>query len=116
MDETTRTAIQGYGERFASEAPALFAWASLFLRPVVRTRLDPEDLVQEAWTVALPKLRDLEARDPLKSRLVELRFFTGLSMPELAEVLGLPLTRVEREWRFTLAWLQRRVDGIRRGN
>ena len=60
-------------------------------------------------------LRDLEARDPLKARLVELRFFTGLSMPELAEVLGLPLTRVEREWRFTRAWLQRRVDGIRRG-
>lgn len=42
-----KTAIQGYGERFAIEAPALFAWASLFLRPVVRTRLDPEDLVQE---------------------------------------------------------------------
>ena len=55
-------------------------------------------------------LRRLEARDPLKTRLVELRFFTGLSMPEMAEVLGLPLTRVAREWRFTRAWLQREVE------
>ena len=58
-------------------------------------------------------LRKLEERDPTKARLVELRFFTGLTMPEVAEVLGLPLTRVEREWRFTRAWLQREIEGLR---
>jgi len=58
-------------------------------------------------------LRKLEARDKVKARLVELRFFTGLTMPEVAEVLGLPLTRVEREWRFTRAWLQREIEGLR---
>ena len=57
-------------------------------------------------------LKHLEAKDPLKTRLVELRFFTGLSMPEVAEVLGLPLTRVEREWRFTRSWLQREVENL----
>ena len=57
-------------------------------------------------------LRKLERRDPIKARLVELRFFTGLTMPEVAEVLGLPLTRVERDWRFTRAWLQREIEGL----
>ncbi len=60
-------------------------------------------------------LRRLEERDPLKTRLVELRFFTGLSMPEVAQVLGLPLTRVEREWRFTRSWLQRQMQGPSNG-
>ena len=55
-------------------------------------------------------LKKLEQKDAIKTRLVELRFFTGLSMPEVAEVLGLPLTRVEREWRFTRSWLQREVE------
>jgi RNA polymerase sigma factor (TIGR02999 family) len=58
-------------------------------------------------------LNRLEARDRFKARLVMLRFFTGLSMPASAEILGVPLTRVEREWRFTRAWLQREVEGIR---
>jgi len=58
-------------------------------------------------------LNRLEARDPLKAQIVMLRFFTGLSMPEVAAVLGVPLTRVERAWRFTRSWLQREVGGIR---
>jgi RNA polymerase sigma factor (TIGR02999 family) len=58
-------------------------------------------------------LERLRARDEVKARIVMLRFFTGLSMPEIADVLGLPLTRVEREWRFSRAWLQREVDGTR---
>jgi RNA polymerase sigma factor (TIGR02999 family) len=57
-------------------------------------------------------LKRLEAKYPAKSQIVMLRFFTGLSMPEVAEVLGLPLTRVEREWRFTRALLQREVGGL----
>ena len=60
-------------------------------------------------------LNRLEAKDPRKARIVELRFFAGLSMPAVARVLGLPLTRVERDWRFTRAWLQKEVDGLRAG-
>lgn len=57
-------------------------------------------------------LKRLEAKDELKAEIVMLRFFTGLTMPAVAETLGLPLTRVEREWRFTRAWLNREVDGL----
>lgn len=54
----------------------------------------------------------LELKDALKAEIVMLRFFTGLTMPAVAETLGLPLTRIEREWRFTKAWLNREVDGL----
>lgn len=55
-------------------------------------------------------LQRLERRDPVKAEIVMLRFFAGLSMLEIAEVLGLPLTRVEREWRFSRSWLQRALE------
>lgn len=48
----------------------------------------------------------LEAKDPDKAEIVMLRFFAGLTMIEVAEVLELPLTRVERDWRFARSWLQ----------
>jgi len=57
-------------------------------------------------------LERLAKKDELKARIVMLRFFTGLTMPQIAELLGLPLTRIEREWRFSRSWLQREVDGV----
>lgn len=71
----------------------------------IEQKLDDLLMLEEALT-------RLEKKDPLKARIVELRFFTGLTMPAVAETLGLPLTRIEREWRFTRAWLAREVDGI----
>ena len=58
-------------------------------------------------------LERLHEKDPLKARIVMLRFFTGLTMAQIADLLGLPLTRIEREWRFSRSWLQREVDGVR---
>lgn len=43
------------------------------------------------------------------ARVVSLRFFTGLSMEEVAELLGLSLATAERDWRFARAWLQREM-------
>jgi RNA polymerase sigma factor (TIGR02999 family) len=57
-------------------------------------------------------LERLEAQDARKAEIVALRFFTGLSMREVAEVLDLPLSRVEQEWRFARAWLQREVEAF----
>ena len=54
-------------------------------------------------------LNDLAALDPRKSRLVELRFFGGLSNEEVAEVLGMSLRTVEREWRKAKAWLHHAI-------
>ncbi len=43
--------------------------------------------------------------DPRKSRVVELRFFAGLTVEESAEVLGISTATVKREWRAARAWL-----------
>jgi RNA polymerase sigma factor (TIGR02999 family) len=54
-------------------------------------------------------LTDLAAFDSNKSRLVELRFFGGLTNEEVGEVMGMSLRTVEREWRKARAWLRREI-------
>jgi RNA polymerase sigma factor (TIGR02999 family) len=54
-------------------------------------------------------LEDLAARDPRRARLVELRFFAGLTVPEAAQVLGVSPRTVDREWQLARAWLHRRL-------
>jgi RNA polymerase sigma-70 factor, ECF subfamily len=51
---------------------------------------------------ALAKLAEL---DPCKSSIVEFKFFTGLTTEEMAEVLGISVATVEREWKFSRSWL-----------
>ena len=50
-------------------------------------------------------LRRLEETDQRKSQVVEMRFFGGLSEEEIAEVLGVSVRTVRREWTFARAWL-----------
>ncbi len=52
-------------------------------------------------------LIDLERFDERKARIVEMRFFGGLSVEETAEVLGVAPITVMREWEKTKAWLYR---------
>src|SRR5262249_17870478 len=54
-------------------------------------------------------LKRLEALDPEQSRLVELRFFAGLSVEEAAEVMGVAPVTIKREWRSAKAWLRREL-------
>jgi RNA polymerase sigma factor (TIGR02999 family) len=56
-------------------------------------------------------LGELATLDPDKVRLVELRFFAGLSLEETAEVLGVSPSTISREWRLARAWLLRRLRG-----
>jgi RNA polymerase sigma factor (TIGR02999 family) len=56
-------------------------------------------------------LRELEEVDPQKGRVVELRYFAGLSIEETAEVLNISPTTVRREWRRAKAWLYRALAG-----
>ena len=56
-------------------------------------------------------LRSLAELDPSKARLVELRFFAGLSMQEAAEVIGISLRTAERQWTTARAWLRSALDG-----
>jgi RNA polymerase sigma factor (TIGR02999 family) len=55
-------------------------------------------------------LNDLARIDERKSRVVELRFFGGLSVEESAEVLGIAPVTVMREWRKAKAWLYRELS------
>ena len=55
-------------------------------------------------------LRALETRDAMKARLIEMRFFGGLTAEESAEVLSLPVNEVRRGLRIAQAWLQRELD------
>lgn len=84
-----------------------------------RLRLGSEELAElgsedpmESMLILNEALEKLEAKDEEKARIVELRFFTGLTMQEVAEVMNLPLIRVERAWRFTRSWLQREIEGL----
>ncbi len=50
-------------------------------------------------------LKRLEADDPRKGQIVNLRYFAGLTVPETAAALGVSVGTVEREWRYIKAWL-----------
>jgi RNA polymerase sigma factor (TIGR02999 family) len=64
---------------------------------------DPELLALDA------ALGGLESLDPRQARIVELRFFGGLTVEETAEVAGISPATVKREWRTARAWLAREV-------
>jgi RNA polymerase sigma factor (sigma-70 family) len=48
--------------------------------------------------------------DPQHGRIVELRFFGGLTVEEVAEVLQLSPSTVKRDWRVAKAWLRRELE------
>ena len=54
-------------------------------------------------------LTELATTDPRQARLIELRFFVGLKMEEAAQILGVSLPTVNRDWRFARAWLFNRL-------
>lgn len=55
-------------------------------------------------------LNALEKLDPRQARTVELRFFGGLSLEEAAEVLGVSVSTVRRDWRLAQAWLHQQLS------
>jgi RNA polymerase sigma factor (TIGR02999 family) len=57
-------------------------------------------------------LNELAKLDPQQTRIVELRFFGGLSIEETAEIVGVSPTTVKREWATARAWLRREVRRI----
>lgn len=55
-------------------------------------------------------LNELTEIDPQQGRIVELKFFGGLSIEETAEVLGIGHATVERDWKMARAWLRRKLE------
>ena len=133
--ETTAVVHEGY-LRLARYCPRslrdrkqFFAMASAIMRQVlvdharerqaqkrdagIKVELTPElspvasrDVDMLALDEALASLAKL---DPRQSRIVELRYFAGLSIEETAEVLGMSPATVKRDWMTARAWLQRQM-------
>lgn len=81
----------------------------------VRVPLDAVDIPAAARgsdLVAVDEaLERLAAADARKARIVELRFFGGLSMEEVARVLGISVRTAHSDWAFARAWLYRELSG-----
>lgn len=87
-------------------------WAALDRVPLT------DSLVQgpagDAMLPALDEaLRRLEQLDPEQARIVELRYFVGLTAEEAAEVLGISPATLKRRWALARAWLFRELDRSR---
>jgi RNA polymerase sigma factor (TIGR02999 family) len=85
-------------------------------RPGAQVRVEFQDVadVQHSQPIDLlaidQALTHLAAADPRASRVVELRFFGGLMETETAEVLGISIATVKRDWLFAKAWLLNRLE------
>jgi RNA polymerase sigma factor (TIGR02999 family) len=68
---------------------------------------------EPAWDVLAldDALNDLAAIDPHRVKIVELRYFGGLSVRETAEVMGVSEPTIKRDWALARAWLYRRLSG-----
>jgi RNA polymerase sigma factor (TIGR02999 family) len=81
-----------------------------------RVSLTRVPALDEGLSVDLIALHDalnaLAAIDRRKSRVVELKFFGGLTITEIAEVMELSPATIEREWTFSRAWLFEALAGI----
>ena len=75
----------------------------------------PATTVDAVDAIALDlALQKLEALDPEQGRIVELRFFGGLTVEETAAALGISARTVKREWALAKGWLYRELTGARR--
>jgi RNA polymerase sigma factor (TIGR02999 family) len=73
-----------------------------------------DGIATTVWNVNLLRLDDalgaLAERDPRKSQVVELRFFGGLDMDEIAEALHVSPRTVKRDWQLARAWLSQELS------
>ncbi len=86
------------GKRGGERRRTAIEKAGLFIEPPHENMIDLDR--------ALTKL---ERESPERARVVLLRFFTGLTHGETAEVLGISIPTVERRWRYAKAWLRREL-------
>jgi RNA polymerase sigma factor (TIGR02999 family) len=75
--------------------------------------LDTTDLIAGSPSIDLlaldRALEQLECVSPRQVRIVELRYFAGLSVPETAEALGMNTRTIDRDWAAARVWLRRRL-------
>lgn len=71
----------------------------------LRAPVEPMD-----WIALDEALERLAAIEPRKAKVVELRFFAGLEMPEIARALAVSLATVKVDWSYARAWLHREMS------
>jgi RNA polymerase sigma factor (TIGR02999 family) len=71
----------------------------------------PERRAAEDLLALDEALRQLEGEDPLKARLVKLRYFAGLSLAEAAAALGVSPATAKRHWVYARSWLYGQIQG-----
>jgi RNA polymerase sigma factor (TIGR02999 family) len=76
----------------------------------IELRAPPDEIV-----AVNEALDGLAAEDRLAAEVVKLRYFVGMSIPEIADALGMAPRTVDRHWSFARAWLKRAIEGERRG-
>jgi len=77
--------------------------------PLAEADVLPADAIQDVLDVH-EALSRLEQMDPRQARVVELKFFVGLSLDEIADVLGISPATVSREWMLARRWLHREIS------
>jgi RNA polymerase sigma factor (TIGR02999 family) len=79
-----------------------------------RITLDDNLVIESNRNVDLLAIEDaltkLTKLDPRQAQMIELRFFGGLSIEEVAKVMGISKRSVEREWTMVRAWLRRELS------
>lgn len=77
---------------------------------MVRVPIDEISVLYESRAVDLIQLDDaleqLSSRDALAARIVELRFFGGVTLVDIARLQGVSIRRIERNWEFARSWLR----------
>ena len=71
----------------------------------------PEENAADDLLALDEALRQFETEDPLKARLVKLRYFAGLTLQEAAQALGISVASAKRHWVYARSWLYGRVHG-----
>lgn len=119
--------VGGHGSADWNSRGHFFAAAAEAMRRILIERARRKGLGERQWLplddlelvipaaaaglVALDEaLTKLEAKDPPAAQLVKLRFFAGLTMPQAAEALRIPLRSAERNWTYARTWLQRELS------
>ena len=85
------------------------AATAVSIEDVVESGIEPP--LEVVDLIALDtSLEELERLDPRQARVVELKFFAGLSIDEIAAILGISNATVRREWAMARAWLRRELE------
>ncbi|MFN7934608.1 MAG: sigma-70 family RNA polymerase sigma factor [Bryobacteraceae bacterium] len=81
------------------------------IRVTLQKALEAPEIQAPDWIALNDALDTLQTVDARKCRMVELRFFCGLSVEETAEALQVSPDTIARDWRFVKTWLRRELSG-----